>query len=97
MVELEVINKTDRGEQKVETDQMVKLKADNVKENFRRCIVDILSNGTDVMMTNVDEWWEETARQIRKCGEEICGRSSGKKKPVLGSWWRNEETEKAVK
>ena len=57
----------------------------------------ILSNGIEVMTTNVDEWWEETARQIRTCGEEICGRSSGKKKPGLESWWWNEETEKAVK
>ena len=67
-----------------------------MKENFRRCVVDILSNGIEVMTTNVDEWWEETARQIRTCGEEICGRSSGKKKPGLESWWWNEETEKAV-
>ena len=49
------------------------------------------------MTTNVDEWWEETARQIRTCGEEICGRSSGKKRPGLESWWWNEETEKSVK
>ena len=69
-----------------------------MKENFRRCVVDILSCGIEVMTTkNVGEWWEETARQIRTCGEEICGRSSGKKKPGLESWWWNEETEKAVK
>ena len=80
MVELEVINKTDRGEQKVETDHMLKLKDEKVQENVRRGVVDILSNRIDVMTTNVDEWWEETAIQIRKCGEEICGRSSGKKK-----------------
>ena len=68
-----------------------------MKENFRRYVVEILSNGIEVMTTTVDEWWEETARQIRTCGEEICGRSSGKKKPGLESWWRNEETKKAVK
>ena len=34
---------------------------------------------------------------IRSCGEEVCGRSSGKKKPGLESWWWNEETEKAVR
>ena len=62
-----------------------------------RCVADILSNGIEVMTTNVDEWWEETARQIRTCGEEICVRSSGKKKPGLESWWWKEETEKAVK
>ena len=61
------------------------------------CVVDILYNGIEVMTTNVGEWWEETARQIRTCGEDICGRSSGKKKPGLESWWWNEETEKAVK
>ena len=42
--------------------RMWKLKDEKVKENFR-CIVDILSNGIEVMTTNVDEWWEETARQ----------------------------------
>ena len=67
-----------------------------MKENFRRCVVDILSNGIEVMTTNVDEWWDKTARQIRTCGEEIGGTSSGKKKPRLESWWWNEETEKAV-
>ena len=74
-----------------------KLKDEKVKENFMRCVVDILSNGSEVMTTNIDEWCEETARQIRTCGEEICGRSSGKKKPALESWWWHEETEKAVK
>ena len=34
---------------------------------------------------------------IRSCGEEVCGRSSGKKIPGLESWWWNEETEKAVR
>ena len=33
-----------------------KLKDEKVKENFRRCVVDILSNGIEVMTTNVDEW-----------------------------------------
>ena len=39
----------------------------------------------------------KTAGLIRSCGEEVCGRSSGKKKPGLESWWWNEETEKAVR
>ena len=34
---------------------------------------------------------------IRSCGEEVCGRSYGKKKPGMESWWWNEETEKAVR
>ena len=42
-----------------------------MRKDFRRCVVDILSNGIEVMTTNVDEWWEETARQIRTCDEEI--------------------------
>ena len=25
--------------------------------------------------TNVNEWWEETARQIRTCGEAVCRRA----------------------
>ena len=39
-----------------------KLKDEKVKENFMRCVVDILSNGIEVMTTNIDEWCEETAR-----------------------------------
>ena len=74
-----------------------KLKDEKVKGNFMKCVVDILSNRIEVMTTNVDEWWEETARQIRTYGEEVCGRSSGKKKPGKERWWWNGETEKAVK
>ena len=62
-----------------------KLKDLKVKENLRRCVVDILSNGMEMMTTNIDEWWEESARQIRTSGEDICGRSSWKKKPGLES------------
>ena len=40
---------------------------------------------------------EETVGLIRSCGEEVCGRSSGKKKPGLDSWWWNEDTEKAAR
>ena len=68
-----------------------------LKDKFRRCVGEILSNRIEVMTTDLDEWWEKTARQIRTCGEEICGRSSGKKKPGLESWWWNEETDRAVK
>ena len=39
--------------------------------------------------------WQQ--RMSRSCGEVVCGRSSGKKKPGLESWWSNEETEKAVR
>ena len=42
-----------------------KLQDEKVKGNFMKCVVDILSNRIEVMTTNVDEWWEETARQIR--------------------------------
>ena len=56
-----------------------------------------MANAHEVTTENVEEWWEETAGLIRSCGEEVCGRSSGKKKPGLESWWWNEETEKAVR
>ena len=45
----------------------------------------------------MEQWWEAIARQIKKCGEELCGRSTGKKKAGLESWWWNDETESAVK
>ena len=74
-----------------------KLKNDEVREEFRRSVVERMANAHEVTTENVEEWWEETAGLIRSCGEEVCGRSSGKKKPGLESWWWNEETDKAVR
>ena len=74
-----------------------KLKNNEVREEFRRSVVERMANAHEVTTENVKEWWEETAGLIRSCGEEVCGRSSGKKKPGLESWWWNEETEKAVR
>ena len=74
-----------------------KLNNNEVREEFRRSVVERMANAHEVTTENVEEWWEETAGLIRSCGEEVCGRSSGKKKPGLESWWWNEETEKAVR
>ena len=74
-----------------------KLKNNEVREEFRRSVVERMANAHEVTTENVEEWWEETAGLIRSCGEEVCGRSSGKKKPGLESWWWNEVTEKAVR
>ncbi len=41
---------------------------------------------------NVEQWWEEIAEQIQKCGEELSGRSTGKKKTGLESWLWNDES-----
>ena len=46
---------------------------------------------------NVEQWWEEIAEQIKKCGEELCGSATGKKKAGLESWWWNDDTESAFK
>ena len=73
-----------------------KLKNNEVREEFRRSVVERMANTHDVTTENVEEWWEETVGLIRSCGEEVCGRSSGKKKPGLESWWWNEDAEKAV-
>ena len=74
-----------------------KLKNNEVREEFRRSVVERMANTHDVTTENVEEWWEETVGLIRYCGEEVCGRSSGKKKPGLESWWWNEDTDKAVR
>ena len=68
-----------------------------MREEFRRSVVERMANAHEVTTENGEEWWEETAGLIRSCGEEVCGMSSGKKKPGLESWWWNEETEKAVR
>ena len=74
-----------------------KLNYNEVREEFRRSVVERMANAHEVTTENGEEWWEETAWLIRSCGEEVCGRSSGKKKPGLESWWWNEETDKAVR
>ena len=68
-----------------------------MREEFRRSVVERMANAHEVTTENVEELWEETAGLIRSCGEEVCGRSSGKNKPGLEIWWWNEETEKAVR
>ena len=73
-----------------------KLKNNEVREEFRRSVVERMANAHEVTTENVEEWWEETSGLIRSCEEEVCGRSYGKKKPGQESWWWNEETEKAV-
>ena len=74
-----------------------KLKDEESKEKFRRELVERLSNIDEATTENVEQWWEEIAEQILKCGEELYGRSTGKKKAGLESWWWNDETESAVR
>ena len=68
-----------------------------MREEFRRSVVERMANAHEVTTDNVEEWWEDNAGLSRSCGEEVCGRSSGKKKPGLESWWWNKETEMAVR
>ena len=70
---------------------------EETKEKFRGNLVERLSNIDEATTENVEQWWEEIAEQIKKCGEERCGRSTGKKKTGLESWWGNDETESVVK
>ena len=56
-----------------------------------------LSSIDEATTENVEQWWEEIAEQIKKCGEELCGRSTGKKNAGLERWWWNDETEIAIK
>ena len=74
-----------------------KLKDEETKETFRKNLVERLSNIDQATTENVEQLWKKIAEQIKKCGEELCGRSTGKKKAGLESWWWNVETESAVK
>ena len=56
-----------------------KLKDEKTKEKFRRNLVERLSSIGEATTENVEQWWDEIAEQIKKCGEELCGRSTGKK------------------
>ena len=55
-----------------------KLKDEETKEKFRRNLVERLSNIDEATTENVKP--EEIDEQIKKCGEELRGRSTGKKK-----------------
>ena len=74
-----------------------KLKYEETEEKFRRNLVERLSNIDEATTENVEQWWEEIAEQIKKCGEELCGRSTGKQEAGLESWCWNDETESVVK
>ena len=74
-----------------------KLKDEETKEKFRRNLVERLSNIDEATTENVEQWCEEIAQQIKKCGEELCGRSTAKKKIGPESCWWNDETESAVR
>ncbi|KAG8229954.1 hypothetical protein J437_LFUL008527, partial [Ladona fulva] len=46
----------------------------------------------------VQEWWEINSNIIRKAGEEILGKTSGKGPPEeKETWWWNEEVQKEIK
>ena len=45
-----------------------KLKDEESKEKFRRYLVERLSNIDEATTENVEQWWEEIAEQIKKCG-----------------------------
>ena len=50
-----------------------KLKDEETKEKFRRNLVErLLSNIDEATTENAEQWWEEIAEQIKKCGEELC-------------------------
>ena len=74
-----------------------KVKYEETKEKFRRHLVERLSTTDEARTENVGQSWEEIAEQIKTCGEELCGRSTGKKKAGLESWWWNDETESPVR
>ena len=61
-----------------------KLKDEETKEKFLRNIMERLSNIDEATTDNVEQWWEEVAEQIKKCGEELCGRSIGKEENRAG-------------
>ena len=44
-----------------------------------------------------EDQYNTLSRLIRECGIEVCGISSGKRKPGKDTWWWNNETEKVVK
>ena len=47
---------------------------------------------------DVQDWWTENSKVILRIGEEVLGKSSGRKPPNdKESWWWNEEVQEQVK
>ncbi len=74
-----------------------KLKTEEVKAEFVKKAIEGLRSQKDWEPEEVEETWERVSDLLRKAGEEVCGRSKGKRKEGKETWWWNEETEKTVK
>ena len=70
-----------------------RLKEEVLRSKFKQKVLGRLS-----LPENVQEWWRRNSQVILKVGEEILGKTSGKRPPAdKESWWWNEEVQKTIK
>ena len=70
-----------------------KLKNTELRTMFKERVLEAIRLHEDVQ-----EWWTENSKVILKIGEELLGKSSGRKPPNdKESWWWNEEVQAQVK
>ncbi|KAG8234532.1 hypothetical protein J437_LFUL013102 [Ladona fulva] len=70
-----------------------KLKEEALRNKFKEKVLEKLR-----LPKGVQEWWEINSNIIRKAGEEILGKISGKGPPEeKETWWWNKEVQKEIK
>ena len=70
-----------------------RLKEPEARRQFKEKVLEMWIN-TD----GVQEWWTANSRVLRRAGEEVLGKTSGKKAPAdKEAWWWNEEVQQIVK
>ena len=70
-----------------------RLKDTEIRRRFKEAVLEAI-----ILCEDVQEWWTENSRTIMRVGEEVLGKSSGRKPPNdKESWWWNEEVQDQVK
>ena len=70
-----------------------RLKEEGLKREFNAKVLE-----TTRHWDGVQEWWEKNSAAIRKGGEEVLGKTSGKGPPAdKETWWWSEQVKQAVK
>ncbi|KAK3884459.1 hypothetical protein Pcinc_011294 [Petrolisthes cinctipes] len=69
------------------------LKNERLKQQFKERVLNEITP-----KENANEWWEENSNIIRRVGEELLGKTSGRGAPQdKESWWWNREVQEKIR
>ena len=96
MVVIDCLLRNCRKSKKAKMDPKIKwwkLKDTELRVLFKERVLEAIR-----LHENVQEWWTENSKMILRIGEEVLGKSSGRKPPNdKESWWWNDEVQGRVK